>query len=332
MSEGAITREEFDEAIEEVIASGDNLSQRNVRRALGDRGSMSTINRWLRDHRKAQQQIAIDMGTIRGPALPDSIAQGLIAGAERYWAELGEIYEDMVAQIERQHAQAMREQKEKARAARDAAQAAAAARKAAEAESEQLRKRLEHLEAAHRTLEEAHHARGVALELAEERKAGAERLAEERRDTMERDAAARARAERALERASAEHEEILRSLRGTLAERETTLEERAAALARAKEQLKRAQATARQHATSVVDLNRVLEDERAQRAATHSELNTYRERCAGLADALAKTETQVQGLMDALQRRSAREAEAESEHEAAEQRLYVARGAETHQR
>ena len=326
MPQRGVTLVDVEEAMDSLVASGRAVSARNVRHALGDRGSLTTIVRHMREVRAREDEQRITSGHAPGSALPDPVLQGLILGAQKHWDALNDAAESIIEQ-ERTRAAAQVE------AASDAERGARAEAAAARAEQERTatalaasEAELEALRIAHTTLTEEHRARGVALELSLERQRGTESLAEERRATIENTTAALKRTgaelddtRAALERARTDADARERGLMDRIAAAQGQYREAERALAHVGEQLSHAEIALEQATGVQASMRRVLEEtrealdaERSGHARTANELATHRERGDGLRSALAQSEGHSQSLAAMLERANERAAAAEA--------------------
>ena len=326
MPKRGVTLVNVEEAMDSLVASGRAVSARNVRHALGDRGSLTTIVGHMREirAREAEQRITSDHAP--ATALPDPVLQGLMLGAHKHWDALNDAAESIIEQ-ERTRAAAQVE------AASDAERGARAEAAAARAEQERTatalaasEAELEALRAAHTTLAEEHRARRVALELGLERQRGTESLAEERRATIENTTAALERTgaelddtRAALERARTDADARERGLMDRIAAAQGRYREAEQALAHVGEQLSHAEIALEQATGVQASMRRVLEEthealdaERSGHARTANDLATHRERGDGLRSALAQSEGHSQSLAAMLERASERAAAAEA--------------------
>ena len=185
MPQRGVTLVDVEKAMDSLVASGRAVSVRNVRHALGDRGSLTTIVGHMREVRTREDEQRITSGNASESTLPDPVIRGLIFGAQKHWDALNDAAESI---IEQERTRAAAQVQAASDAERDARAEAAAARAEQERTATALAKsdaELEALRTAHTTLTEEHRARGVALELSLERQRGTESLAEERRATIE---------------------------------------------------------------------------------------------------------------------------------------------------
>ena len=326
MPQRGVTLIDVEEAMHSLVASGRPVSARNVRHALGDRGSLTTIVGHLRAVRAREAEHRITSDHAPGSALPDPVLQGLILGAQKHWDALNDAAESIIEQ-ERTRAAAQvqtasdteRDATAEAGAARAEQERTATALAASEAELEALR-------TAHTTLAEAHRARGVALELGLERQRGSESLAEERRATIENTTAALERTgaelddtRAALERARTEADARGRGLMDRIAAAQGQYREAEQALAHIREQLSHAATELEEARSEQASMRGALEQtrgtldaERREHADTARDLATHRERCDGLRSALAQSEGHSQSLAAMLERANERAAAAEA--------------------
>ena len=227
MAQRGVTLAEVETAIDTLRSSGQSVSARSVRHALGDRGSLTTLATHLRTIRAREDEQRILAGAALGPALPDPVIQGLMLGARKHWDELNDAADAIVDQ-------ARTEAAGRVQAARDAAQAAtteAAAARSAQATAAtalaETQAELEALRTAHAALGEEHRSLAATQALTLERQRGAESLAEERRASLktvtarlERTTTELGDARDALERARTEADARERGLMGRLAAEE----------------------------------------------------------------------------------------------------------------
>ena len=326
MPQRGVTLNDVEEAMGSLVESGRAVNTRNVRHALGDRGSLTTIVRHMRDLRARDDEHRITSGTTTGPVLPDPVVQGLMLGAQKHWDALNDAAESIIEQARTQAAEQIQSASDAEREARAEAAAARAeqdrtATALAESEAE-----LGPLRTAHATLTEEHRARGVALELSLERQRGAESLAEERRDTIENMTAAleRTAAEldttrAALERIRTEADARERGLLDRIATAETRHREAESALAHVRDQLSHAATELEQTRGETASMRRRLEEarqtldvERSEHADTARNLATHLERCDGLRNALAQSQGHSQSLAAMLERANERAAATEA--------------------
>ena len=326
MPQRGVTLNDVEEAMGSLVESGRSVNTRNVRHALGDRGSLTTIVRHMRDLRARDEEQRITSGTTTGPALPDPVVQGLMLGAQKHWDALNDAAESIIEQARSQAAaqtqaasDAEREARAEAAAARAEQERTATALAESEAEFEALR-------IAHATLTEEHRARGVALKLSLERQRGAESLAEERRHTIENMTAALERTageldstRAALERVRTEADARERGLMDRIATAEDRYREAEQALTHVREQLSHAATELEQARGETASMRRGLEEtreafdvERSEHADTARDLATHRERCDGLRSALAQSQDHSQSLAAMLERANERAAAAEA--------------------
>ena len=326
MPQRGVTLNDVEEAMDSLLASGRPVSARNVRHALGDRGSLTTIVGHMRAVRAGEAEQRITLGGSSGPALPDPVLQGLILGAQKHWDALTDAAESI---IEQERTRAAAQVQAASDAERDATAEAAAARAERERTATALatsEAELEALRIAHATLTEEHRARGVALELGLERQRGSESLAEERRATIEHTTAAleRTAAEldntrAALECARTEADACERGLLDRIAAAEGGYREAEQALAHVRDQLSHAATELEQSRNEQISIRRALEEtretldaERREYADTARDLATHRERCDGLRTALAQSQDHSRALAAMLERANERAAGAEA--------------------
>ena len=326
MPQRGVTLNDVEEAMDSLVASGRAVSARNVRHALGDRGSLTTIVGHMREvrAREAEQRITSDHAP--ATALPDPVLQGLILGAHKHWDALNDAAESI---IEQERTRAAAQVQAASDAERDATAEAAAARAERESTATALaasEAELEALRTAHTTLGEEHRARGVALELGLERQRGSESLAEERRATIENTTAALERTgaelddtRAALERARTEAEARERGLMDRIAAAQGQYREAEQALAHVREQLSHAEIALEQTRSEQASMRGALEEtrgtldaERREHADTARDLATHRERCDGLRSALAQSLRHSRTLAAMLDRANERAAAAEA--------------------
>ena len=326
MPQRGVTLTDVEEAMVSLLASGRAVSARNVRHALGDRGSLTTIVGHMREIRAREEAQGIAQNSVHGPALPDPVVQGLVIGAQKHWEALNDAAESI---IELAQARAAKQVEAASNAENDAKAKAAEARaeqaKTATALAE-TQAALEALRTAHTALTEEHRARGVALDLGLERQRGAESLAAERRDTIEKTATALERtnaelaeARAALERVRTETDARERGLMQRIAAAEDKHRETEQALVQVREQLSHAEIALKQATGNQASMRRVLKEtrealdaERSEHARTTNDLATHRERCDGLRSALAQSEGHSQSLAAMLERANERAAAAEA--------------------
>ena len=332
MPQRGVTLIDVEEAIRSLLAAGRAVTARNVRQALGDRGSLTTIVAHMREVRAREEEHRITAGAAHGSALPDSVVQGLVLGAQKHWEALNDAAEAIIAQAQTRAAEQVQEAREGERNAGAAEDAARAEQEKMAAALTETTAELETLQAAHTTLAEEHRARGVALELALERQKGAEALAEERRESIAKTATALAQRETelsnsrdALASACTEADARERSLMQRVAEAQDKHRETEYALADVRQHLSHAEAelervTGEQASMDCVlnDTRRALESERTDHARTAAELATFRERCDGLRQAVAQSAGHSQSLTAMLERANERAARAEAELQAVE--------------
>lgn len=326
MPQRGVTLHDVEEAMDALRASGRSVNVRNVREALGERGSLTTIAAHVRKIRARDDAQHATSGPVSGPALPDPVVEGLMRGAQKHWSALNDAAEAIVEQAQARAAERVQAARDAERDARTEADAARAERDTADAARAERESELEALRAEHATLTEAHRACGVALELSLERQRGTESLAEERRHTIDSTIAAleRARTERddaraALERARAEAKAREMELADQLAAVEAERRDAAQAVARTREQLSHA-ATALEQRTEERDaMQRALEEtrtaleaERSGHGDTARELATHRERCDGFSSALAQSQDHARSLAAMVERANKRAAAAEA--------------------
>ena len=184
-----ISRAQVAEAIEALETTGQAATYTAVRQTLGNRGSMQTIAKYIREYRAEEQKEQITTGQTRGPPLPDVITRGLILSAERHWALVTEAASEIVAQQRHRSAQKLllgRQHTREAQLRANEAEQARADTAARLAESETLAAKLqadldalrtEHDERGRNlhTLTERHHAQTTVLEEKSERLADATR-------------------------------------------------------------------------------------------------------------------------------------------------------------
>ena len=331
MPQHGVTLVEVEAAVQALRAAARPVTTRSVRHALGDRGSLTTLSTHLRTvrQREAEQE-----GESRPSlALPDAVVEGLVRGAERYWAEINDAAEAIVAQAQAQAQERVDAARGAAREAREAEEGARAAQAKTTKTLAETEGALEALRAAHDALEEEHRALEVTLGLAEERARGAEELAAERKEAIaQRDALlSRTQGEltqtrEALEghRAEAVTRESEHSQRITVLESAHRAAEAAGAQLRVRlDEMESALdrvSTEREEAIANCEESRKLRDtERRAHAQTERELATFRERCDGLARALERSESHGHTLTAALERAEERVAQAQTALEAVPQ-------------
>ena len=81
MGRRGVSRDAVEEAHDALVAAGLAPSVRTVREKLGDTGSLTTIAGHLR-------AIELDRADGPGPALPDALVRGLVAGAAELWRDV----------------------------------------------------------------------------------------------------------------------------------------------------------------------------------------------------------------------------------------------------
>ena len=332
MAQRGVTLAEVETAIEALRSSGRSVSARNVRHALGDRGSLTTLATHLRAVRAREDEQRILAGTATGPPIPDSVTEGLMHGARKHWDALNDAGEAIIDQVRTEAAAQVRAARDAEQAARAETAAAQAAQAKAAAALTETRAELEALRTAHATLTEEHRTLAVTLELTLERQRGAESLAEERRATVE---ALTARLERTttelndaratFERARTEADARERGLVGQLAAEEGNRKEAEQALAHVRERssdaerrLEEAQAQGIATGRALEETRQALDAERSEHAATARDLATHRERCEGLGTTLAQSRDHARSLAGMLDRATERAAAAEAALRAAQ--------------
>ena len=331
MPQHGVTLVEVEATVQALRAAARPVTTRSVRHALGDRGSLTTLSTHLRTvrQREAEQE---DEARSR-LALPDAVVEGLVRGAERYWAEINDAAEAIVAQAQAQAQERVDAARGAAREAREAEEGSRAAQaKTAETLAETERA-FEALRAAHDALEEEHRGLEVTLGLAEERARGAEELAAERKEAIaQRDAL--------LSRTQGELMETREALEGHRAEAAARESEHSKRVAEVESERRTAEAageqlrvrlgamesaldrvtTEREEAIASCEESRKLRDtERRAQAQTERELATFRERCDGLARTLERSEGYGHTLTAALERAEERAAQAQAALEAMSQ-------------
>ena len=326
MPQRGITVNEVEDAMQTLLSAGRVASIRNVRHALGDRGSLTTITRHIREVRARDEEAGVLTGPAQGPALPDPVAQGLLLGAEKHWSALNDAAEAIVAQAQARAT----EQVEAAESnERDAKANAATARAELERSARALRETqadLETLRATHAALAEEHRSLGNTLELTSERQKGAESLAEERRIALENRTAALSRVEcevatvrgeldQARAEATARERDLTRRAAESERRRRDVEEELLRARSRTQEleaELELARASLETNDRSLDETRNVLEAERLEHARTAGELAVERERCEGFRKTLAQSEAHSRTLAEMLERAHERVASAEA--------------------
>ena len=327
MPQRGITVNEVEEAMQTLLSAGRVASVRNVRHALGDRGSLTTIAQHIREVRARDEEAGVlPAGTAQGPALPDPVTQGLLLGAQKHWSALNDAAETIVAQAQ---ARATEQMEAAESNERDAKAKAAAARAELERSARALREtqaELETLRATHAALAEEHRSLGTTLELTSERQKGAESLAEERRAALENTTAALARAEcevgtvrgeldQVRAEATARERDLTRRAAEAERRRRDVEEELLRARGRTQEleaELVLARASLETNDRSLDETRGVLEAVRLEHARTEGELAIERERCEGLRQTLAQSEAHARTLAEMLERAHERVASAEA--------------------
>ena len=326
MPQRGITVTEVENAMQSLRAAGRVASVRNVRHALGDRGSLTTIAQHIREVRAREEEDGAMTGTSHGPALPDPVVQGLLLGAQRHWTALNDAAQAIVEQAQ---ARATEEVEAAQGAERDARAEAASARGEQEQTARALREtqaELEALQATHATLTEEHRSLGNTLELTLERQRGAESLAEERRTTLGNTTAALARAESEVETVRGELDQV----RAKATSRERDLTRRANEAERRQRDadeellrvhgrtqeleaaLERERVSLTSIGSSLDETRTLLQAERLEHARTAGELAMQRERCEGFRQTLAQSEAHSRALAKMLERAIERVASAEA--------------------
>ena len=332
MPQRGVTLGDVEEAMRSILAAGGTVSARNVRQALGDRGSLTTIVARMREVRTREEEHRIAASPAGGPALPDSVVQGLVLGAQKHWEALNDAAQAIIEQAQAHAARQVQEARDGERDARAAEQAARAEQEQTAATLAGTTADLDELRAVHTAFVEEHRARGVALELALERHKGAETLAEERRESLAKAAAALARTEIELKDVREAHA----SARTDADTRERSLVQRVAAaedrygdaeheLADTRSLLSRIEAEIEQVKDERASMSGMLDEaraaldaERREHSRTAADLATFRERCDGLRRAIAQTEGHARSLAAMLERANERAAKAEAELQTAE--------------
>ena len=330
MPQKGVTLADVEAAVQALRAAAQPVTARSVRRALGDRGSLTTLAAHLRSVRKQEaEQNAEDEARPR-LALPDALAEGLVRGAERHWAELNDAAQAIVAQAQAQAQErvtAAYEAEDKAREAEKGARAAEA--RTAQTLVETVHT-LEALRGDHATLVEEHRQLGVALRLAEERGRGAEALAAERKEALEQGEARLAwtqgelvEVRQTLERHRAEAIARERELTARTTEAqnacriaEEATEEIRTRLGRVEPALERARAEREEAILTLEETQKVLDAERQAHLRTEKELVSLRERCEALGRALERSERHGETIAAALRRVEERAGRAQAALEA----------------
>ena len=326
MPQRGITVPEVENAMQSLLVAGRVASVRNVRHALGDRGSLTTIAQHIREVRAREEEEGILTGKAHGPALPDPVLQGLLLGAQRHWTALNEAAEAIVEQAQvraTEDVEAARkaecDAKAEAVAARDEQEKTGRARR-------EIQTELEALQATFVALTEEHRSLGNTLELTLERQRGAEALAEERGVTLENATASRARAESEVKTVRGELDQVRAEATGR--ERDLTRrandaevrqrnaeEERMRALERIQElgtELERTQDRLTSIDSSLAETSKLLDAERLEHARTAGELAMQRERSDGFRRTLAQNEAHSRTLAEMVERANERAASAEA--------------------
>ena len=326
MPQRGVTVNDVEEAMDALIASGEPVNVRNVRRALGDRGSLTTLVAHMREVRARDTVHDLSAGPTPGRALPDPVLQGLMLGARKHWDALNNAADAIIEQARTQAADRVEAARAAERDARAEADTAHVERDATAAALAQTETELEALRSAHATLAEEHRARGIALELSLERERGAESLAEERRDTiesttatLERTAGELDRARAALDRLRTEADARERGLTERVTAADAKYREAEQALVQLREQLSHAVAEREQSSVekasmrhALGEMQTALDAERSEHVATARELAAYTERCDGLRSTLAQSRDHAQSLAAMLERANERAVAAES--------------------
>lgn len=316
MPQRGVTLAEVEAAVQSLRAAARPVTARSVRHALGDRGSLTTLAAHLRAVRKQEAEQEAEDEVRPRLALPDALAEGLMRGAERHWAELNDAAQAIAEQAEAQAQErvaAAREAEHEARATAEGARAAEARTAETLAETERA---LKALRKEHVTLVEEHRDLGVALRVVEERERGAEALAAERKETIEQRDALLARAQDERNEAR----DALERYRSEAAVRERTLTER---MVEAEKARREAEAASEQIRTRIGDVEsalkrervkrdaavaqceefrKILDAERQEHAHTETELATLRERCDALSASLERSERHGHAITAALER------------------------------
>ena len=326
MPQRGITANEVEEAMQTLLSAGRVASVRNVRHALGDRGSLTTIAQHIREVRARDEEAGVLTGTAKGPALPDPVTQGLLLGAQKHWSALNDAAEAIVAQAkaratEQVEAAESNERDAKAKAAAAGAELERSARALRETQA-----KFETLRATHAALAEEHRSLGNTLELTSERQRGAESLAEERRTALENMTAALARAEcevatvrgeldQVRAEATARERDLTRRAAEAERQRRDVEEELLRARGRTQEleaELDLARASLETNDRSLDETRGVLEAVRLEHARTAGELAIERERCEGFRQTLAQSEAHARTLAEMLERAHERVASTEA--------------------
>lgn len=202
MGNNAVTESESKQAIARIEARSETPTYRSLRHELGDRGSFTTLGNALRAHRREKHRSLLEeAGSADQVPVGDRILQGMVAGAERTWAELLEAAQDQIDEAERAAAERVAkaleeraEAQQEASAAREREQSTTAALAVAQDNERHLADRLE-------TMKQNMTAETHARRLAEERRAGTEELLAARTSEYERERAARQHSDTRCERA-----------------------------------------------------------------------------------------------------------------------------------
>ena len=322
MPKRGVTLAEVEAAVQALRAAASTVTTRNVRQALGERGSLTTLVTHLRVVRQREAEQEAEGTAHGGLVLPDPVVEGLVRGAERHWAALNDAAEAIVAEAQAQAQDRVEVAREAERQARMAEEGARAAQGRTAATLVETERALEALRAAHTTLVEEHRGLRVALGLAEERGRGAESLATERKEAIEQRDAVLARTQGEL----GEVRDALEHHRAEAATRERTLTE---GIARADNARREEEDAAGQLRVRLGEVESALEQVRAERdetigrceesqnmldaerrahARTESELATFKERCAALGRALERSEHHGLAIAAALDRSEERAA------------------------
>ena len=330
MPQRGVTLAEVEAAVQGLRAAARPVTARSVRHALGDRGSLTTLAVHLRAVRKQEAEQAADDESRPRLAIPDALAEGLVRGAERHWAELNDAAQAIVAQAQaraEERVAAASEAEHQAKAAEEGARAAQARTAATLTETERA---LETLRRDHAALVKQHRDLEATLGLAEERRRGAEALSAERKDAIEQRDALLARAQgelgearSALERHRSEDAARKGALIERLAETEKARREAAdateqigARLGDTESALERVNAERDEAIGRYEEFRNLLDVERRAHARTESEVAALGERCESLGRALDRSERQGQTIIAALERAEERAARAQAVLEA----------------
>ena len=330
MPQRGVTLAEVEAAVQALRAAARPVSARSVRHALGDRGSLTTLAAHLRAVRKQEAEQEAEDEERPRLALPDALAEGLMRGAERHWAELNDAAQAIAEQAEAQ----AQERVAAARQAEHEATAAAEGSRAAEAKTAETLAETEHaLEALRKelaTLAEEHRNLGVALQLAKERGRGAQALAAERKEALEQGEALLVRTQgelveirSALERHRAEAASRERELTHRVAEAEGACREAQDATEQSRALLRRVESalervsTEREEAIGrLEESQKLFQVERNAHVRTDRELAAFSERCEALGRALERSERHGQTITAALERAEERASRAQAALEA----------------